>query len=215
MFFTDANQGAIHMHGETVITFDEPFQYSKNGNFEPATTITLRAPGLGKRHVHYTMGAFVMEAIGELQNRRASLLASAGATDPMPTSSNSLDVDDAAPAKPEPEEDPLGFWQIMKMGLGPDKFPRFADYVMRELTGTPKLATVGDTGIPLTEAVWESLVETNGMDAPERIMGTFTGFFLASPKSKKPSGGATSASSSLRPVEGSRSNTPAGSRSRK
>lgn len=202
------------MRGETIITLDEPIRYSENGSFSETHTITVRAPGLGKRHVHATMQAWVMEAISNLQNKRADLMKQAEAE---AKAKNPLNVDDPEPGadgKDDTGEDPLGVWQMMSMGLGPERFPRFQDYIMRELTGTPKLASVGDNGSPLTDAVWESLDETGGMDAVGRVLGTFAGFFTGAPKSKKPSGNVTSPSSPSPVMAGSRSNTRANSRSR-
>ncbi len=201
------------MRGETILTLDDPIKISENGNFAEVTSLTLRAPGLGKRHVHATMTAFVMEAISSLQSRRSSLEAMAK-TQPADVG-GSLNVDDEdAPKAAEKDEDPLGVWQMMAMGLGPERFQQFSDYVMKTLTGTPKLATAGDNGSPVTDAVWEALDEVGGMDAVDRVLGTFTGFFLVDRKSKRTSGPATSPSSSSATKAQFPSSTRANSRSR-
>lgn len=198
------------MRGEAVVEFSEPFQFSENGRFEQTSRVNLRAPGLGKRHVHMTMQAWVMDAFSGLQARRPALEAMSGGL----VSQNKLDVDDV----PVDEgsalgEDPMAFWQMMQMGLGADRFPRLADYIMKELTGSPKLGSVGENGSPITEAVWESLAETNGMAAIDKICGTFVGFFIEPRALQKPSGGEQSPSSSLRPKAASRSSTRTTSRS--
>lgn len=203
------------MRGEKIITLDEPFQISEGGSFTEATTITLRAPGLGKRNVHFAMSSYVMEAIGNLQRNRPDLMRQSQETDSV------LNVDDDEPAGmghngPPGEDDAKeaqAFWQMMQMGLGVEKFPAFADYVMRTLTGAPKFATVGENEVPLNDAAWESIDETNGMAAIEQICGTFVGFFMGAPKSPKTNGKGMPPSSSSRPKAASRSSTRAASRS--
>lgn len=196
------------MRGEAIITFDEPFKISENGAFTETNSVTLRAPGLGKRHVHSTMQAYVMEAISEMQRKRPDLMKKAEVA---------IDEDDDAPTAPakeaDPEQEALGIWQMMQMGLGPDRFPTLDRYVRAELTGSPKLASVGNNGMPLMEGAWEAIAETNGIEAIDRICGTFVGFFMGSPKSTKKSGAATSLSSSSPPKAAFPSSTRTNSRS--
>lgn len=194
------------MHGETTITFDEPFKISENGSFVDVRDVTLRAPGLGKRHVHTTMQAYVMEAISELQRRRPDLMKAESGVD---------EGDEPAPQKKpsDPEEEALGILKMIQMGLGPERFSQFDRYIRTELTNSPKLATVGPNGMPLTDAAWEAIAEANGIEAIDRICGTFVGFFTGSPKSRKTNGAGTSHSSSSPPKAVSLTNTRAGSRS--
>lgn len=198
------------MHGEVTLNF-EPFRISENGNFEEVTTVTLRAPALGKRHVHITMQTWVMEAFSEMQRKRPELFKA------EVESSVAIGDEDAPKAVKKNNEDPhkeaKGMWQMMQMGLGHDVFPRFADYVMNELTGSPRLATVGENGVALTESAWEAIVDANGMDTIAIICGTFVGFFTGDQKSPKGNGSATSPSSSSRAKAGSRSSTRTASHS--
>lgn len=193
------------MKSEAKVVFDVPFRYSRQGQFETATEIKLVAPGLGKRHVHTALQAFVGEAVGSLQERRASLLAQAGATE-------SRDAE-AAAATGNDDTNPLGYWMFMTMGLNDKSLQRLNAYLMAELTGSPRLASIGDTGEPMTDAAWESLVETNGMEAVDRVLGTYIGFFMGSPKSKKETGSDTSTTSSSPPKVASRVSMRQASRS--
>lgn len=202
------------MRGEKTVTFDEPFRISENGVFTEVDNITLRAPGLGKRAVHFAMSSYVMAAINEMQRKRPELM-KAQVAEASPLNVDDEDQPDGMGHNQPPkdnEQDSLAFWQMMQMGLG-ETFPSFADYVMKILTGAPKLATVGDGETPLTDAAWEAIEETHGMAGIDRICGTFVGFFMVSQKSPKRNGSAMPPSSSSRPRAVSKSSMRASSRS--
>lgn len=203
------------MRGEAVITFDEPFQYSENGRFEHTNSITVRAPGLGKRHVHQIVQTYVQEAFIDLQAKRAAFDAAGGKQDEKPAALPNLDDEPAAAEADKAADDPMMMWNLMQAGLGTTKIVRFYDYLLAEMTNSPKLATVGPNGTPITESVWESVVEANGLDAINRVFGTFVGFFIERQESKKTSGSATSTTSSSPPKAVSLTNTRGNSRSSK
>lgn len=198
------------MRGEAIITFDEPFSYSENGNFETTNTITVRAPGLGKRHVHQIAQTYVQEAFVELQNKRAAH----EAADAKPEAKGpNLDDDQDEAEAAAFGDDPMVMWNFMQVGLGTAKIIKFYDYLLAEMTGSPKLASVGPNGAPITESVWDELVKANGLNAINRIFGTFVGFFIERQDSKKANGSATSPSSSSVTKAPSQSNTRTSSRS--
>lgn len=152
------------MKGEKTINFDFAFQYSEGGKFAEASSITVRAPGLGKFDVHTTMSAYVGKAA----------LAFTRLASEMPQQAAAEADDDSG----EPKTDDQDVMQLMAMGLGVDEFPKFAMYVKRALTGTPKLAHVTDTKIGLTDEIWESIEAGGGMEAVQKVMSDFAGFFF-------------------------------------
>ena len=192
------------MRGEKTVTFDFNFEYSHDGNFVEANTITLRAPGLGKFDVHNTMQAYVSKAVVSF----AAQLRDANKGQPD-QSTDDEDVSDTS----EPDDD-KDVMVIMAMGLDLDVYPKFAAYVQRVLTNTPKLATIGDTKVPITDAVWSSIEERGGIEAANKIMSEFTSFFFDALGSKKASGKGKPLSSASPSKGPSPSNTPKTSRSK-
>lgn len=192
------------MRGEKTVTFDFNFEYSHDGNFVEANTITLRAPGLGKFDVHNTMQAYVSKAVVSF----AAQLRDANKGQPD-TSDNDEDVSDTS----EQDED-KDVMVIMAMGLDLDVYPKFASYVQKVLTNTPKLATIGDTKMPITDAVWASIEERGGIEAANKIMSEFTSFFFDALGSKKANGKGKHHSSASPSKGPSLSNTPKTSRSK-
>lgn len=170
------------MRGEKTLSFEFTFPYSENGGYAEANTITIRAPGLGKFHVHSTMQAYVMDAISTLQAKRAAIESMARDGE-----------DDGKPA--DDEADPAGVWQMMAMGLGVEKFPKFAEYVTKVLTNAPKLASIGEGKVALSDEVWTALEDNGGIEAIHEVLGTFVGFFLESPKSARRTGNGSSTTS--------------------
>lgn len=193
------------MRGEKTVTFDFNFEYSHDGNFVEANTITLRAPGLGKFDVHNTMQAYVSKAVVSF----AAQLRDANKGQPD-QSTDDDDVSDTSEAQDEDKD----VMVIMAMGLDLDVYPKFASYVQRVLTNTPKLATIGDTKAPITDAVWTSIEERGGIEAANKIMSEFTSFFFDALGSKKGNGKGKLPSSASPSKGPSPSNTPKTSRSK-
>ena len=193
------------MRGEKTVTFDFNFEYSYDGNFVEGNTITLRAPGLGKFDVHSTMQAYVSKAVVAF----AAQIRDANKGQTQDTSSDDEEVSDTS----EQDED-KDVMVIMAMGLDLEVYPKFAAYVQRVLTNTPKLATIGDSKVPITDAVWQSIEERGGIEAVSKIMSEFTSFFFDALGSKKANGKGKPLSS-VSPSRGpSPSNTPKTSRSK-
>lgn len=177
------------MRGTKTIEFETPFRYSTNGVYSETTTVTIRAPGLGKFDVHNRMQAYVMEAMFALAKRAAEMRGFADAK-------KSALEDEDKPSAEVPDPPGSEIMDQISVGLGHVKYPEFAGYVKRVLTNTPKLATVGEDRQPLTDEVWEAIEETNGTAAAMDILGSFAGFFVNALGSKKPTGSARSATSS-------------------
>lgn len=198
------------MRGEKTLEFPFAIRFSENGSFAESSRITLRAPGLGKRHVHNQMVGYIMEAYAGASARRGMIdqLAEADAKKGVKVAT---DDDQEQSAKDEPE-DPTGFLKMLAIGLGHDKYAGFCDYIIAQLTGSPKLATVGDNGTALTEDAWESIADQGGMAEVDRVVGTFASFFVEDRASPSKNGAGTSRSSSSPTKAVSPTNTPRASR---
>ena len=83
------------MRGEKTINFDYELLYSKAGAFVPATSITVRAPGLDQYKIHSRMQAWVAEAANGLRKAFSQVAAPAGAGDDEKDKPEEVDVDDA------------------------------------------------------------------------------------------------------------------------
>lgn len=161
------------MRGEKTIEFEHPFQFSDSGEYRDATTVTVRAPGLGKFHTHTNMMRYVSTAVLAFNQKMG------GKVD------DGVGDDDDKPEVEDGDEDALFF---LSMGLGED-FPEFALFVKKALTDS-KLAYIGEPKNRVTDEVWVSIEETNGTDAALRILGEFASFFMDALelKSKKETG---------------------------
>lgn len=171
--------------GEKTLTFDFPIRFSENGEWSETDKITICAPGLGKYDVYTTMQSYVGKALltwsrGEKAKQDAQ-------------TTSTLDDDDE---KPEASDENKDVMLYMSMGLDTETYPKFASYVQRVLTNSPKLARVGDNKAPLTDDVWASIEEQGGMEAVTRIMSEFVDFFFEALESKKKRGAGKSRSSS-------------------
>lgn len=177
------------MRGTKTIELETPFRYSSKGIYSETTTVTIRAPGLGKFDVHNKMQSYVMEAMFALAKKAAEMRGFVEAK-------KAADDEDDKPK--EDIIDPPGseIMDQIAVGLGHDKYPEFAGYVKRVLTNAPKLATVGDDSQPLTDEVWDAIEEANGTSAAMDVLGSFAGFFVNALGSKKTTGSAPSATSS-------------------
>lgn len=154
--------------GETVVTFDFEFSYSKGGQFVPTNRIVVRAPGLSLLDIHGAMKSHVAQA----QKGAMSFLVQAQAA------RESMGVEEEKPEDPNAEPDVL---QLMSMGLSPDEHTKFLVYVKKVLSNRVALAYVGDAASPspITDEVWDQIEEHGGIEAFERIVNAFTSFFFA------------------------------------
>ena len=171
------------MRGEKVIDFGFTFKYSDGGEFQEASEIVLRAPGLDKFDVHTSMKAWT----GKAMLNFAQIARGETVSDEQ--------IEQESPDNTTDDQDVM---QMMSMGLNVDEFPKFAAYVRKVLTNSKKLATVGQTDIPLTDATWIDIENQGGMEAVFKIMSDFTGFFLGALTSKGQNGDGKSATLSSR-----------------
>lgn len=152
--------------GETVVTFDFEFSFSKGGQFVPANRIVVRAPGVAHLDIHSAMKAYaskVAMAMSEFASRAKQV----------------SDEDDTNKPDPDAEQDVMA---LMAMGLGTEEFPKFVQYVKRALSNRHALASVGDydpaNPTPITDEVWDQLESAGGMEAIDKVMSAFTNFFF-------------------------------------
>jgi hypothetical protein len=166
------------MRGQKIVTFPFEFPYSQDGKFLSEFAVTLRAPSLDQFQVHTAMTAFVKASeVG------VSVAFSGFKMPDRPAS----EVVAAAPA-PETEEQMVErVISTLSTGLGPDRFPQFMDYVMSKLKRNAKLATIGETNIPLDDATLSAIAEKGGMDAINLLVASFADFFFAGAPSKSAS----------------------------
>lgn len=176
------------------VSFDFEFKYPAKGAYEFATAITVCEPNWDKRQVYRKMHAYVAEA-------QKGMLKMFTNSDLQAQAESSTKTDDSEPG----DIDPL---QIMRMGLGVEMYPTFVEWLTRELTNSKALAFVGtdtDARIPVTEEVWMNLEEAGGMEAVDKVVGAFAGFFMGRDQSTKPSGIETRSGSPATPAARSRS----------
>lgn len=161
--------------GEKLLTLDFEFSFSLNGETAKEFAVKLRAPGLDQFRVHNRMAGLVAKCQVGLTQAFANLQ--------RPENAPAPDDD-----KPETDQEAADrILQTLSMGLGPDAFADEMEWVKRTLTKNPKLASVGDTGVPLNDLVWESIGNEGGISAVNLVIAHFVGFFLDSP-AKSPSG---------------------------
>jgi hypothetical protein len=186
------------MKGEKQVTFPFSFKYSEGGIFKEEFGVTIRAPSLDQFAVHTVMVAYAAESG---KKNQADAMVAFGA---LPAATLEVMVkargeqaeqDGPAPVETDAEmaDRVIGHFAS---GLGSDRFPAFMAFVLKTIKNNPKLATVGDGKIPLTDATVDSIVAHGGMDALNLMMATFAGFFLqeAPSTSQKPIGDNTQAS---------------------
>jgi hypothetical protein len=173
------------MRGETRIEFDFPISFSFKGEISETNFVTVRAPGFDSFATHAKMKAHVSQALLSFAKQRDGL-----ASD----TSGAKDIAEPEEDEIDPDKDVM---TIMAMGLGPDKYPDFADFVQKTLTGRKQLAFLGEDPdiVAIQDAVWMDIAEKGGIDACLRIMSAFTDFFFAPLTSQKPSGAKPSRSS--------------------
>ncbi|MDX2308084.1 MAG: hypothetical protein NW216_07595 [Hyphomicrobium sp.] len=157
------------MRGEKIVEFEKPFLYSFNGQFEEATSITVRAPGLPHLAVHAKVQAALARAILAFPRPDRKPDAADEGVD------HGEDESDGASGA-APEIDAL---QVLAAGYDENGYADFLKWLKRTLTNQPKLAFVTGTDCPVTDEVWDSISEEGGLDAVFKVLSAFVGFFLA------------------------------------
>lgn len=179
----------------TTVRFDFTFRYARAGLIEEGNCITVCEPNYEKRNVYRRMQGYLAEAqSGILKRYDFKELG---------------DAAEKASADAPDTEKVIKSINTMRMGLSMDEYPRFCDWLQKELTDARALAFVGDDltippkeRIPVGEGVWMSIAENGGLGQIEEVLSAFTDFFLSgreSPKAVTP------------PSETSGSETPSGS----
>lgn len=169
------------MRGEKTIEFEFPIRYSENGEWNEATAVTVRAPGLDKFSIHSKMQSYVARAVFEFAKANEHLRKGA------PTGSASVE-DDAEVEDEAANADDQDVLVIMQMAMGVDDYAAFADFVRKTLTNAPRLASIGDSKQPIKDETWLSIEEAGGLEAVHKIISEFCGFFFDALKSQKKSG---------------------------
>ena len=164
------------MRGQKVITFPFEFEYSHEGQFKKEFGITVRAPGIELFNVHNKMIAFASEAEVGLAIKFSRV---------NRDKPEAADEEEAKPKAPETDEEMVQrVIGAYSMGLGSEAFPNFMLFLKTTLTNNSRLATIGDTKIPVTDLVWNAIDNAGGMDAINMILRSFAGFFLKQPDSQ-------------------------------
>lgn len=155
------------MRGEKTIQLDYEIVSSK-GTFAPATTITVRAPGLDQYKTHSRMQAWVAEAANGLRKAFSHDTAPAGAGEDEKDKPEEVDVDE--------ERDVIN---LMATGLTVDRHAEFTQFVMDTLKNNTRLAWVGDDKTqPITDHTMLQIDQNGGIADWNRIASEFTGFFF-------------------------------------
>lgn len=179
----------------STVTFGFRFQYPAKGQYEEADCITVCEPNWDKRQVYRRMHAYVAEA----QKGMLRMFSNSDLQKQAESSTSSDSTSDGG------DIDPL---MIMRMGLGVDQYPTFVEWVTKEITNTKALAFVGsdpENRIPITDEVWMNIEKEGGLEAVDKVVGAFAGFFTARDQSTMPSGTETRSGSPATPVARSRS----------
>jgi hypothetical protein len=189
------------MRGEKTVDLGLTVEISVSGNFTPCDKVTIRAPGLGKFDVYSTMKSFVEDGLASFQQKQLALARAAGVD---LEKERQRYLEEKEQKESDTSDDDEEIMDIMARGLGRENFPDFCRYVKKALTGSPKLAVIGEPvdgekPAPINDDFWEALDEhEDGMDAAMKIMGGFTNFFFESQDSPKKNGKKKSTSSAKR-----------------
>jgi hypothetical protein len=171
--------------GQKLVTLDFEFEYSKGGKFEKEFAVTLKAPSLdlfAVHNYHVSMAESVelgLAAKFSRFERRAVSDAERDAAIAKQEEAQAVETDDDAAKR---------IISQYASGMEPDAFASFVEKVKKTLTGNPKLATIGETTIPITDAVWDDIASKGGLDAVMQIIAGFLGFFDTARKSASPTG---------------------------
>jgi len=161
--------------GEIQVHLPFEFDYSDGGTMKKETMITVRAPSFADFKIHNAM-------VGRAKS------AEVGTAVALSGFKRSADDASPAPAASEREESDAEMVDrvigVYAMGLGDEKFSTFMEFVKATLTNNPRLAAVGETKIPIKDAVWEQIGLKGGMDAVNLIISAFAGFFLTDQRSR-------------------------------
>lgn len=197
------------MRGEKTIKFDFDFSFpTGDGEFGYANAIDIRAPGLGKHDVYFTVKSYVSKALTGFAKLRGDI--------EKPKADKDIDLDDEPVEESNDEDsDEIDTMAIMAAGLDVKAFQELALYLRRALTASPKLATVSGTKTAVTDEVWHTIDEKGGMDAINKVLCAYIDFFLESQTSRSRNGKKKSTGSDLPAKDTSRTATAKNSHSKK
>lgn len=175
------------------IRFDFEFEYPAHGRNERASAITVCEPPYAQRDVLRRMQAYVAEMQRGIMKTFTPEQLDEAARRREQGGSNQGE-------EPEAETAAIENLASMRMGLGVEEYVKFADYVQRALTNAKGLAFVGedpDSRVPITDLVWVNLSNAGGMEAVDRVLSEFVGFFTATRPAPKVSTTPTGTGSSV------------------
>lgn len=177
--------------GEKQVILPFIFKFSDKGKFSEEHCITLRAPSLADFAAHNKMVSYASAAITTAQRNEAVMFSSIGSDvlDKILAARAEMQKEMDKDAEPEPETDEEVAGRVTQMfaaGLG-DKFPDFMDFIKKTLTNNARLAAIGDTKVPITDAVWDELNKEGGMEAVNLVLMSFANFFLPAQPSRSQS----------------------------
>lgn len=173
------------MRGKKEINFPFEFEYSHEGQFKKEFGVKVQAPGIDQFDIHNKMVAFASDAEVGLAIKFSK----------VKREDRQTDEEDIAKSAPETDaEMAQRVIGVYSMGLGPEAFPIFMSFIKKTLTNNPKLASIGETNVPITDLVWNAIDNAGGMDAVALVLMSFAGFFLKQPEEVK-SGKANGSSS--------------------
>lgn len=166
------------MRGEKTIKFDFDINYpTGNGQYAATREVTLRAPGLSKSDVFYTLKGYVSKAVTGFAKIHAG--------------TKKRTADQAAGDDEENEgydKEEVDTMYLMGAGLDIDDYQVFSNYLRRVLTNSSKLASLGDSKAPLSDEAWLEIDAAGGMDAVNKVLAGYVDFFLEPLMSKSKSG---------------------------
>lgn len=179
---------------EITLTFAHEFHYPVNGGLGVTKTLTVCEPGFTDRDIYRRMSGFVGEAQKEMliARERSQVDKAARERDAADEAAREEQALADAKAKAATDSDKIeGDAEqmmaigevIMQLGMDADRQAEFKRYVERVLTGNPRLAFIADDMVPggriaLSEGLWMSLAQANGVAAIDMLVLAFLGFFL-------------------------------------
>lgn len=186
------------MRGEKTIDLGFEVKVSRDGQFVPYSTVTVRAPGLDQYRVHSMMQGWTSEGARGFQKAYAEQIERARVE--REAAGEAMPAADGADKKDEE----IDVMAMMSAGLTPERYAQFAEFVLTTMKKNHRLAWVGDQPLPgtaLTDHVVEQIVENGGLAALDRIFSEFAGFFMLGQGSKAKPNGDASATTSASPTK--------------
>lgn len=144
-----------------------PFQYPLQGNMGEASSVIVQEPGFSQIKVHRAMSHHVMQAMMGMQKHKGLL--EADEDKPVVIDQDGNEDDNA---------DQIMSLFAMAIEDG-DKFQKVCTDIQSVMTNNAIIARISDGhNTPISEAAWNGIAETNGIDGMNKVLSVFSGFFL-------------------------------------